>query len=140
MLTAGTLGVTAGVMVLVGCLVAAAPEPEATVEFLSEPHDGLESGADEGPEAGARTGVSEPDWLSLQSAAAEPLLEDAGEEVGLRGVGGGGLDGLGGRTGLSPVEDTDGDPVLFTDLRPLGEDLCSMLSTAGELSRLCLME
>lgn len=58
--------------------------------------------------------------------------------MGLRGVGGGGLDGLGGRTGLSPVEDTDGDPVLFTDLRPLGEDLCSMLSTAGELSRLCL--
>lgn len=79
MLTAGTLGVTAGVMVLVGCLVAAAPEPEATVEFLSEPHDGLESGADEGPEAGTRTGVSEPDWPSLQSAAAESLLEDAEE-------------------------------------------------------------
>lgn len=79
MLTAGTLGVTAGVMVLVGCLVAAAPDPETTVEFLSEPHDGLESGANEGPEAGTRTGVSEPDWPSLQSAAAEPLLEDAEE-------------------------------------------------------------
>lgn len=52
---------TAGVMLLVGCLVAAAPEPEADVEFLSEPADGLESGAVEGPEAGVRTGVSEPD-------------------------------------------------------------------------------
>lgn len=59
MLTAGTLGLTAGVMLLVGCLVAAAPEPEADAEeFLSEPADGLESGADV---AGIRTGVSEPD-------------------------------------------------------------------------------
>ena len=98
-LTAGTLGVTAGVMLLVGCLVAAAPEAEveaeavaeaeadaeaeaeaeAEVEFLSEPVDGLESGAGEGPEAGVRTGVSEPDWPSLPSAGAEPLLEDAEE-------------------------------------------------------------
>ena len=102
-LTAGTLGVTAGVMLPVGCLVAAAPEAEleaeeeaeaeaeteaeaeaeagaeAEVEFLSEPVDGLESGAGEGPEAGVRTGVSEPDWPSLPSAGAEPLLEDAEE-------------------------------------------------------------
>ncbi len=61
-----------------------------------------------------------------------------GEEVGLRGVGGGGLDGLGGRRGLGPPDDTEGDPVLLTDLRPLGEDLCSTPSTAGELSRLLL--
>ena len=60
-LTAGTLGVTAGVMLLIGCLVAAAPEPAADAEFLSEPADGLESGADEAPGAGVRTGVSEPD-------------------------------------------------------------------------------
>lgn len=72
-LTAGTLGVTAGVTLLVGCLVAAAPELDADAEFLSEPADGLESGADKGPVAsegpvagegtvaGVRTGVSEPD-------------------------------------------------------------------------------
>lgn len=46
-------------MLLVGCLVAAAPE--ADVEFLSEPANGLVSGADEDPEAGVSTGVSEPD-------------------------------------------------------------------------------
>lgn len=57
-----------------------------------------------------------------------------GEELGLRGVGGGGLDGLGGRRGLLDPDDTEGEP----DLRLLGEDLCSRLSTAGELSRLCL--
>lgn len=72
-LTAGTLGVTAGVPV--GCLVAA--PPETNVEFLSELDGGLKSGAEEGPEAGVRTGVSEPDCPSLPSAAAEPLLEDA---------------------------------------------------------------
>lgn len=60
-LTAGTLGATAGVMLLVGCLVAAGPELEADVEVLSDPTDGLDSCADEGPEAGVRTGVSEPD-------------------------------------------------------------------------------
>lgn len=58
-LTVATLGVTTGVTA--GCLVAVDPEPEASVEFLSEPADGLESGVDEGPEAGVRTGVSEPD-------------------------------------------------------------------------------
>lgn len=52
---------TAGVTLLVGCLVAAAPELEADVEFLSEPADGLESGAGGGAEDGVRTGVSEPD-------------------------------------------------------------------------------
>lgn len=57
-----------------------------------------------------------------------------GEELGLRGVGGGGLDGLGGRSGLAGPDDTDGEP----DLRLLGEDLCSVPSTAGELSLLCL--
>lgn len=60
-MTAGTLGVTAGVMLLVGGLVAAAPQPETNVELLSEPADGLASGADTDPEAGVRTGVSEPD-------------------------------------------------------------------------------
>lgn len=54
--------------------------------------------------------------------------------MGLRGVGGGGLDGLGGRRGLAGPDDTEGEP----DLRPLGEDLCSVQSTAGELSLLCL--
>lgn len=58
--------------------------------------------------------------------------------MGLRGVGGGGLEGRGGRRGRVTLDDTDGDPVLFTDLRPLGEDRCSVLSTAGELSLLCL--
>lgn len=58
---AGTLGVTAGVTLPVGCLVAIAPELDAGVELLSEPADGLESGADEGAVAGVRTGVSEPD-------------------------------------------------------------------------------
>ena len=58
--------------------------------------------------------------------------------MGLRGVGGGGLEGLGGRTGFEPPVDTKGDPVLLTDIRPLGDDLCSTPSTAGELSRLCL--
>lgn len=60
-LTAGTLGGTTGSMLLVGCLVAAAPELEADVEVLSEPADGLVSWADEGPDASVRTGVSEPD-------------------------------------------------------------------------------
>lgn len=58
--------------------------------------------------------------------------------MGLRGVGGGGLEGLGGLRGFEGPDDTDGEFVLFTDLRPLGEDLCSTPSTAGELSRLCL--
>lgn len=61
-----------------------------------------------------------------------------GEELGRRGVGGGGLDGLGGRRGLEGPDDTEGEPELVPDLRPLGEDLCSMPSTAGELSRLRL--
>lgn len=122
---------------LVGCLVAVGTELAADVESLSEPAEGLASEADEGPEC---TGVSEPDWPSLASAGAEPLLEDAGEEVGLRGVGGGGLEGLGGRRGREPPDDTEGDPVLFTDLWPPGEGRCSTPSTAGELSLLRLME
>lgn len=56
--TAGTLGVAAGVMLLAGCLVAAGAELEADAESLSEPAEGLASGADEAPEC---TGVSEPD-------------------------------------------------------------------------------
>lgn len=63
-LTTGTLGVTTGVVLLVGCLVAAAPELEVDEEFLSEPDDGLASGAAGGvggAGAGVRTGVSEPD-------------------------------------------------------------------------------
>lgn len=58
-LTAGTLGGTVGVTLLLGCLVAAAPE--AGAELLSELADGLVSGADEDPEPSVRTGVSEPD-------------------------------------------------------------------------------
>lgn len=58
--------------------------------------------------------------------------------MGLRGVGGGGLEGLGGRVGFWLPDDTKGDPVLLIDLRPLGEDLCSRSSRAGELSRLRL--
>lgn len=127
-------------LLLGGGLAVEDPEPEAEAEFLSKLADGLDSGAGEAPEAGVRTGVSEPDGPSLLSAGAEPLLEDAGEEVGLRGVGGGGLEGLGGRRGLKLPEDTEGEPVPFADLRPLGEDLCSTLSTAGELSLLRLIE
>lgn len=84
--TAGTRGVTTAgaALLLAGCLVAApaaaAAAPEAGAEFLSEPVDGLESEAEEGPEAGVRTGVSEPDWPSLPSAGAEPLLDDAEEK------------------------------------------------------------
>lgn len=37
-------------------------------------------------------------------------------------------------------EDTEGEPVPFTALRPPGEDRCSTPSTAGELSLLCLRE
>lgn len=58
-----------------------------------------------------------------------------GEEVGLRGVGGGGLEGLGGRVGFPASE---GDPLLFSVVLVLGEDLCSTPSTDGELSRLGL--
>ena len=78
-----------------------------------------------------------PFILSWKVSRTDPSLSKVwpGEEVGLRGVGGGGLDGLGGRRGL---DDTEGDPVLFADFRPLGEDLCSTPSTAGELSRLRL--
>lgn len=65
----------------------------------------------------------------------EPF-EDAGEELGLRGVGGGGLEGRGGRRGLEPPE---GDPVPFTATRRVpGDDRCSTPSTTGELSLLCL--
>lgn len=48
-------------MLLVGCRVAAAPELGADTEVLSEPADGLDSGVNEGTEAGVRTGVSDPD-------------------------------------------------------------------------------
>lgn len=58
--------------------------------------------------------------------------------MGLRGVGGGGLEGLGGLRGFEDPDDTGVELVPFTDLRPLGEDLCSTPSTAGELSRLGL--
>lgn len=61
MLTAGTLGGTTGVMLLVGCLVEAAPKLEADVEFLSELASGRVSEADDGPEAVLHTNVSEPD-------------------------------------------------------------------------------
>lgn len=59
-LTAGTLDGTTGVMLLVGCLVEAAPELEADVELLSDPAKGLVSEADEGSKAGVRPGVSKP--------------------------------------------------------------------------------
>lgn len=60
MLIAGTLGLTEGVTVLVGCLVAADPEvEEAGVELLSGPGDGLDSGAVDPAEAGVLTGVSD---------------------------------------------------------------------------------
>lgn len=75
MLTAGTLGVTTGLVV--GCRVAAAPE--TAVEFLSDPAEGLVSGVATGPEADVRMGVSEPGGASLPSGAVGPLLEDAEE-------------------------------------------------------------
>lgn len=61
MLTEGTLGLMAGVTLLVGCLATAAPDPGADVELCSGPVEGLESVAAEAPEAGVRTGVSEPE-------------------------------------------------------------------------------
>lgn len=129
---AGTLGLTEGVTVLVGCLVAADPEvEEAEVELLSGPGDGLDSGA---VEADVLTGVS--DEPLLPSAGVGPLDDNAGDDVGLRGVGGGGLEGLGGLSGLALG---DGEPVLLVSLLFPGEDLCSTPSTAGELSRLRLM-
>lgn len=79
MAAAGTLGGTDGVTVLVGCLAAAAPEPEADVAFLSDDAGGLKSAADEGLEAGVRTGVSEADWLSPTSVGPEPLVEGTEE-------------------------------------------------------------
>lgn len=69
------------------------------------------------------------------------LTASPGEEVGLRGVGGGGREGLGGRRGLplEPPADRAGDPVPFTaTARPVGEALCSKPSTEGELSLLRL--
>lgn len=60
-LIAGTWGLTVGVTMLLGCWVAAEPEPGAAVELLPGRGEGLDSGAVEVPEAGVRTGVSEPD-------------------------------------------------------------------------------
>lgn len=80
MVTAGTLGGPAGATVLVGGLTAAAaPEPETDVEFLSDDAGRLKSAADEGLEAGIRTGVSEADGPSAESVRLEPLLVDAEE-------------------------------------------------------------
>lgn len=70
-LTDGALGGREGVALLAGCLVAGAPD----VELLCEDVDGLESGADEGPEV--RTGVSEADCPSLTSVGTEPFVDDA---------------------------------------------------------------
>lgn len=77
LLTAGTLGDTAGLTVLVGCLVVvAAPEVDDV--------GGLVSGADEDPEASVRTGVSQPDGLLVASTGTEPLLDNAEERSGSR--------------------------------------------------------
>lgn len=77
LLTAGTLGDTAGLTVLVGCLVVvAAPEVDDV--------GGLVSGADEDPEASVRTGVSEPDGLLVALTGTEPLLDNAEERSGSR--------------------------------------------------------
>lgn len=90
------------------------------------------------------TGVSEL-GPSLSSVGMDPLEDAAGEEVGLRGVGGGGREGLGGRRGLplEPPADRAGDPlqdpVPFTvTAQPFGEALCSKPSTEGEPSLLRL--
>lgn len=55
MLTAGTLGGTTGLTLLVGCLVEVVAEVLIDVDDLSEPATGLISGAD------VRACVSEPD-------------------------------------------------------------------------------
>lgn len=81
LVTAGTLGGRVGVMLLAACLTAAGPELEADVELLSEPADGLDSGADAGPAAGVCTGVSDAGWLPLASSGAEPFLDDAEETI-----------------------------------------------------------
>lgn len=74
---AGTLGDTAGLTVLVGCLVVvAAPEVDDV--------GGLVSGADEDPEGSVRTGVSEPDGLPVASTGTEPLLDNAEERSSSR--------------------------------------------------------
>lgn len=82
-----------------------------------------------------------PRSISVGLRWAKRLTHSPGEEVGLRGVGGGGREGLGGRRGfpLEPPADRAGDPVPFTaTARPVGEALCSKPSTEGEPSLLRL--
>ena len=69
MLTAGTLGVTAGTTLLACGLPAAVPD-DAEEGVFSEVGQGLGSrdGVTEDAGAGVRTGVSEPDCPSLPSA------------------------------------------------------------------------
>ena len=64
-----------------------------------------------------------------------------GEEAGLRGVGGGGLEGLGGRRGREPSDITEGEgeePVPLTVCRAFGDERYSSSSSAGEPSLLRL--
>lgn len=58
-------------------------------------------------------------------------------EAGLRGVGGGGREGLGGRRGLEPPTERDGESVPFTAPSFVAA-MSSMLSAEGEASLLVL--
>lgn len=59
-----------------------------------------------------------------------------GEDAGLRGVGGGGREGLGGREARVLPADSEGEPVPLAIRRPLG--MSSRLSMEGEVSLLVL--
>lgn len=60
-----------------------------------------------------------------------------GEAAGFRGVGGGGLAGLGGREEVEPSADGEGEPLSLT-VRPLGTMTQSSESLDGDVSRLDL--
>lgn len=60
-----------------------------------------------------------------------------GEAAGLRGVGGGGLVGLGGREAVEPPRDREGEALPLT-ARPLGTMTHSSESLEGDVSLLDL--
>lgn len=75
--------------------------------------------------------------VSKISGGISPVLCPPGEAVGLRGVGGGGRAGLGGREAVEPPGDGAGDPVPLT-VWPLGTMTHSSESLEGDVSLLDL--